>query len=210
MRMTKSVSENSPLRLLSRRHNRSALSVALVSGVGFAVVGLSVGLTPGTSVGVLSTPVVTAAPFIVPPSSPTTPAPTAPPPTSAPASIRQAAASPATTTLGASTTNVPRSRSAAGLTTTTAPPTSRVPGKGSIRAIAGSARQGSDVALEVGGFRPSESVTFTIGSRKISTKSDSLGRATFIYSVPRTATRIVVKVQSPSANRTFTLAVRRR
>ena len=204
------MSKSSPLQFLSRPGSRSAFSVALVGGAGLAVVGLTVGLTPGTSVGVLSTPVVTAAPFIVPPSSPTTPAPTTPPPTVAPAPTLPAAASPATVAVGVSATIVPLSSSATVPVTTTSPATFRGPSRGSIRAIAGSVRQGSDVALEVSGFRPSESVTFTIGSRKSSTKSDSLGRATFIYPVPRTATKIVVKVQSPSVNRTITLAVRRR
>ena len=158
-----------------------------------AVVAVTVGLTPGVSVGVLSNPV---APLIVPPSTPRVAATTAAPVTTE---------TPATTPPSTATSIKSAAPITAALTATTV-----VAAKvGSIRIAAGSAQQGRPVAIQASGFRPNEVVTFTISGRNLFAKADTRGQARILYTVARTATSLLVKVAANSGSRSASVAVRK-
>lgn len=187
----------SRFRLLSGLRSSSRTSIAVGGGVVLAVVAVTVGLTPGISVGVLSNPV---APLIVPPATTRLAVNTAVPVTT------ETPATALPTTSAPAKSPVPPPTVTANAVTTTAVAS----GSGSVRIAAGSARQGRTVTIQASGLRPNEVVSFTIGGRKITAKADSRGQARISYTVPKTATSLLVKAAAISGTRSASVAVRPR
>jgi hypothetical protein len=177
-----------------RLRRPSRTSVAIGGGVAVGVVALTLGLTPGISIGALSTPV---APVIVPP-----------------ASTRVTVTTAVTATeAAATTTSAPAPTTARPTTPTTkagAPTTTAAPAVELIRIAAGPAQQGGSVTIQASGFRPNETVMFTIGGRKSTAKADARGRARVSYSVPGAAKTLLVTASAPSGSRTASIAVKPR
>ena len=180
-----------------------ALVVIAASGV----IGVTVALTPGISVGAFSKPVgLFSNPVVLLPASTTT--------------TTRATNVSTTTTLGttASTTTITIAPSTAvppttvpsttTLSTTTVPATTT--SIASKVTIVGTARQGAAITVQAGGFKPKETVTITINGRKYLVRASAAGVASLRFTVPKNISSLKVSVKSASTpTRTTSVAVTR-
>ena len=187
----------------SFRSSRFALTKIGVGVAALGVVGVSLAVNPGISVGALSTPQPIPPIIVAGTLAPSAGASTTAPPTTSATTVATTVPTVATVV----TTTKPATTIPSAPTTGTTPP--RKPSD--LRIISGALRPSATITMQANGFTAGESATLTLGSSSYVVAADSKGQATFRFRIPRTAKKIVVRISSasgPIRTATFVVAAR--